>query len=137
MIRSFTPARSRCNFSSRLSSRAWSTNSWKPAMTGGQSEAQTDVRLARARVSKRDDVVAAQDVFAAGEFENQHLVEAGNGREVERVETFHRGEARLTDAPFDNAPFPIDEFQFDQSQEIGRVIDPLARRFSGHLVVLA
>ena len=39
---------------------------------------------------KRDDVVAAQDVFAAGEFESQHLVEAGNGCEVECVEALSR-----------------------------------------------
>jgi len=96
-----------------------------------------DVRLARAGVAERDDVVAAQDVFAAREFENQHLVEAGNDREVERVEALDRRKARLANAPFDNAPFPIDEFQLDQSQEIGSVIDPLARRFPGHLVVLA
>src|SRR5277367_3838827 len=98
MIRSFTPAKSRCNFSSRRRE-----GDREALLAGRQSEAQTDVRLARAGVAKRDDVVAAQDVFAAGEFENQHLVEAGNGREVECVEALHRGKARLTDAPFDNA----------------------------------
>ena len=46
--------------------------------------------LPRAGVAKRDDVVAAQDVFAAGEFENQHLVEAANGCEVECVEAHSR-----------------------------------------------
>jgi len=46
--------------------------------------------LPRAGVAKRDDVVAAQDVFAAGEFENQHLVAAGNGCEVECVEAHSR-----------------------------------------------
>src|SRR5665648_664467 len=102
-----------------------------------ESKAQSDVRLARAGVAERDDVVAAQDVFTAGEFENQHLVEAGDRYEVERIEALHRWKARLANAPFDDTPLLVDEFQFDQSQQIGRVINPLARGLPGHLVVLA
>src|SRR5665647_2542796 len=106
-------------------------------LAGRESKAQSDVRLARAGVAERDDVVAAQDIFTAGEFENQHLVEAGDRHEVERIEALHRWKARLANAPFDDPPLPVDEFQFDQSQQIGRVIDPLARGLPGHLVILA
>jgi len=53
----------------------------EPPLAGVQAEAQGDVALAGAAVAKRDDVLAPQDVFAARQFEDQHLVEAGNDGE--------------------------------------------------------
>ena len=93
--------------------------------------------LARATVAQNNDVLAAQDILAAGEFEDEHLVERGDGGEVERVEALHRREPRRTDAPFDRAALAVDEFELDQPQQITRMIDAIAGAFACDLVVLA
>src|SRR5471030_1194616 len=96
MISSFTAARSRCSFSSRLSSRASISWCTRPAAV----------------------VKATEKPFW-------------------HIEALYRRKARLANAPFDDPPLPVDELQFDQTQQIGRVIDPLARGLPGHLVILA
>ena len=39
----------------------------KAALTGGEAEGQADMRLSRAAVAQSDNVVAGDDIFAAGE----------------------------------------------------------------------
>ena len=49
-------------------------------LAGGKAKRERDMGLAGAAVAERDDVLAAQDELAAGEFEHQHLVEAREWR---------------------------------------------------------
>ena len=88
MISSFTALSSRGSLGRRRSSRAsisWLTSDaavvhatvnpfWQAA------QAERDMGLAGATVAQREDVLAAQDILAAGEFEDEHLVEAGGSR---------------------------------------------------------
>jgi hypothetical protein len=64
--------------------------------------------LAGAAVADRDHVLAASDVLAAGNLQDQGLVERGDRREVETVEAFHRREPRLFDAALDHSAFSLD-----------------------------
>lgn len=48
---------------------------------------------------------------------------------------FETNGERCLDPPFDHAPFPVDEFQFDQAGQELDVIAPLGRAESGLLVV--
>lgn len=83
--------------------------------------------LAGSAVSDRDDVVARGDVLAAGEFQRQRLVERGDGGEVEGVEALHRGKARGANAALDRAAFAVDQFEFDETQQIADMIVSVAR----------
>ena len=62
---------------------------------------------------------------------------AGDGQEVEGVERCGRGEARGSDAPLDQAPFAVDEFQFDQTQQVADAVDALLGALLRHALVLA
>ncbi len=104
-------------------------------LAGGQPESQRHMRLSGARVAKCDDVLPAQDKLAAGKFQHQHLVEAGDRREVEGVEAFDRREPRRLDPPFDHAPFPVDQLELDEAKQIAGMIDAVAGAFPSHLVV--
>ena len=95
------------------------------------------MRLAGAGVAERNDVLAPQNIFAACEFEHEHLVQAWDDREVERVEALGRREPGLADPPFDNPPLSVDEFQFNKPQKITGVINPITGTLTRHLVVLA
>ena len=55
------------------------------ALTSGEAEPQTDMRLARAGITQSNYVVAGDDIFAAEEFESERLVERRDGSEIERV----------------------------------------------------
>jgi len=93
--------------------------------------------LAGTAVAERDDVLPAQDELAAPEFQHQHLVEARDGGEVEGVEALHRRELRGTDAALDNATLAVDQFQFQQPEQVAAMIDAALRALARHLVVLA
>jgi hypothetical protein len=66
------------------------------------------VALAGAAVAQGDDGLAAQEARAAGEFQDQHLVQAGDGGEVERVEARHGREPGRGDAPLDRAALTVE-----------------------------
>ena len=72
-----------------------------------------------------------------GELQDQCLVERRDRREVETVEAFYRREPCLLDAAFDHPPFPVDEFEFGQAQQVTRVVDALGGALLGELVVFA
>ena len=96
------------------------------------------MRLAGAAVADRDHVVAASDVLAAGELQDQSLVERRDRREVETVEAFHRREPCLLDAALDHSPFPLDQFEFGQAQQqVARMVDALGGALLGELVICA
>ena len=54
-------------------------------LTGRQPQSESNVSLSGAAVADRDRVLAASNVFAAGEFQDQCLVERGDRGEVETV----------------------------------------------------
>jgi hypothetical protein len=84
-----------------------------------------------AAVADRDRIVAASNVFAAGEFQDQCLVERRDRGEVETVEAFHRREPCLPDAALDHPPFPVDQFEFGQAQQIAGMVDALGGALLG------
>src|SRR5262249_42844827 len=94
-------------------------------LTASQPQSERNVRLPSAAVADRDRVLAASDVLAAGEFQDQCLVERRDRREVETVEAFDRREPCLLDAALDHSPFPVDQFEFGQAQQIAGMVDPL------------
>ena len=63
-------------------------------LAGRQAETEGDVGLAGPTVAERDEVLAALDVLAAGQLQDQRLVERGDDLEVEAVEALDHGEAR-------------------------------------------
>jgi hypothetical protein len=95
------------------------------------------VRLAGAAVADRDDVLAARNVLAAGELQDQGLVERRDRREVETVEAFHRRKPCLLDAALDHPAFPLDQLEFSQAQQIAGMVDALGGALLGELVVFA
>ena len=127
MISSLYPASWRCRRSRRFSS----------LLAGRQPQAQGDVRLAGAGVADRDDVLAPRDVFRAGEFQHQGLVERGERQEVKAVEAFDGREPGLLDAPLDHPPFPLDQFELGKAQQVAGVVDAFAGTLPGKLVILA
>jgi hypothetical protein len=95
------------------------------------------MRLAGAAVAESNNIVAGDDIFTTGQFENERLVERWNGSEVERIETLHRGKAGGADAALDHAPFAIDEFGLGEAQKIAGMIEPLTGGFRGNFVIFA
>src|SRR3546814_17706924 len=86
-----------------------------------QSEPQRYVRLSGALWPQSDGVLTPLDPLAARHLEHLHLVEPGDGGEVEAVEAFDGGEARGLDAPLDHATLPVDHFPLDEAvEESGR-----------------
>ena len=77
-------------------------------VAGRQAETEGDVGLAGPTVAERDEVLAALDVLAAGQLQDQRLVERGDDLEVEAVEALDHGEARRLDAPLDHAALAVD-----------------------------
>jgi hypothetical protein len=92
--------------------------------------------LAGPRVAERDDVLPAQDELAAGQFEHQHLVEAGKGREVEGVEALHGREPGGPDPSLDGAALPVDQLQLDQAQQVAGMVNALPGALARDPVVL-
>ena len=66
-------------------------------LAGRQAETAGDVGLAGPTVAKRDEVLAALDVRAAGQLPDQRLVERRDGLEVEGIGALDHGEARRLD----------------------------------------
>ncbi len=95
------------------------------------------MRLAGAAVAQRNDVLAAQDIFAAGQLKDEHLVQPGDGGEVERVEALCGRETRGTDAPFHRPGFAVYQFELDQAQQIARMVNAITGAFAGDLVKFA
>src|SRR5258705_5283559 len=106
-------------------------------LAGGQPQSKSNVRLPSAAVADRDHVLAASEVFAAGELQDQCLVERRDRREVETVEAFDRREACLLNAALDHPSFPVDQFKFGQTQQVARMVNAFGGALLGELVVFA
>ena len=82
-----------------------------------------------------DDVLPALDVFAAGQFQHQCLVQRRDGWEVEGVQAFHGGEAGGADPPLHHALVPVDELKLGQSEQVLGMIHTLGGALRGQLPV--
>ncbi len=71
----------------------------------------------------RDDVLTAQDVFAAGQLQDEHFVQRRDRHEVEAIEALHHREACGPDPLFHRTALALDEFQLGKPQKITRMID--------------
>jgi hypothetical protein len=106
-------------------------------LTGCQPEPESDVGLAGAAWPKRDHVLPLLEVGAAGELQDQHLVQGRDGGEVEAVQALDRREAGRADAPLDHPPLAFQELELGKTQQVGGMVDTLRRALPGELVVLA
>ena len=119
-------------------------------LAGRQAETEGDVGLAGPTVAERDEVLAALDVLAAGQLQDQRLVERGDDLEVEADplpgracaaclggEALDHGEARRLDAPLDHAALAVDQLELGESQQVADVINAFRGALPGDLVVLA
>jgi hypothetical protein len=106
-------------------------------LAGSQPESEGDMGLAGAAWPERDHVLPLLEVGAAGELQDQHLVQGRDSGEVEAVQALHRWEAGLADAPLDHPPLALQELKLGQAQQVGGVVDTLRRTLPGELVVLA
>ena len=107
------------------------------ALAGRQAESQGDVGLAGTAVAERDDVLPRHDVFTAGQFEDQWLVQRRDGGEVEGLQGFDGGEPCGTDPSFHHAALAVDQFEFRQTQKVARMVEPLLSSLTCNLLVLA
>ena len=82
-----------------------------------------------------DGVLPPLDPFAPGQFQHLHLVQAGDGLEVEAVEALDGRERCCLDAALDHPPLAIDQFQFYQPGEELHMVQPLGRTMARQLVV--
>ena len=98
------------------------------ALTRREAKRQARMRLAGPAVAQSNYVLAGDEIFATGQFENERLVERGNRGEVECVETLHCRKMRGADAPFDHPSFAIDEFELGEAECVSACnFDPLTR----------
>src|SRR3954466_4700461 len=119
-------------------------------LTRRQAERQSDVALARARIAKRDHILPGQDVLASGEVQNEHLVQARDGRKIEAVQALHGREPRLADPPLGHPPLALQQLKLQQlklqqlklqqlklrqPEQIAGMIDALARALARDLLV--
>ncbi len=90
--------------------------------------------LAGAAVADGDDVLAALDVCTAGHFHHQHLVKR---REVEGVQTLHRGESGGADPLLHHALVAVDELRSGEAQQVPGMVHTPCGALGGHLPVLS
>ena len=89
----------------------------QPPLARGQSQSLGHVSRPGAARSQSDDVLAPLDSFTSGELEHLDLAECRDRFELEAVQTLDGGKLRRPDAPLDQAPFAVDELEFDQTRE--------------------
>ncbi len=104
------------------------------ARLGTQSRGQ--VGLAGPGVPDHEHVLALVDVLAAGQLCDQHLVDRGAGSEVERVEGLDVREPGGLQAPLGRALLAVQEFEFQELAQVGKVVDVVGGRLGGHLLAL-
>src|SRR3974390_2913217 len=95
------------------------------------------MRLARAAVAGRCDVLTTSDILRAGEFQHQGLVEGRQRLEVEAIEAFDGWELRFLNPPLDRPPFPFNQLQFDKPQQVADMVDALGGALTSELVIFA
>ncbi len=150
-MRSCWPASVFCSLGTRFSSRA-SINSCMMAaavakrtlirrsdipLAGGEADRGGDVGLAGAARSQGDDVVVAGNELSPGAIEHALLVEAGDGLEIEALQTLDRRELGGLDPVIDHPGFAVEELEFDQPGQMAHMVDVIAGALSRQLLMLA
>jgi hypothetical protein len=107
------------------------------SLAGGEAKPEGDVGLAGAAVAERDHVLPLLHVAAAGELQDQHLVQGRDRGEVEAVQALDRREVGLADTPLDHPPLAVEQLELGQAQQVGDVVHAFRRALPGQLVMLA
>ena len=97
------------------------------ALASGKPKRQRDMGLASPAVAQRDDILAASDILAAGEFQHEHLVEAGDGGEIECLEVLDRRKPCLA----------VEKLKLDEAQQVTDMVDAIAGGLARDLLVSA
>jgi hypothetical protein len=95
------------------------------------------VALARAARPQGDDVLVPCDELASGEIEDEFLVQAGDGVEVEALEALDRREPGGLDPTVDHPGFAVEQLELDQARQIANMIDTFLGALAGQLLMLA
>jgi hypothetical protein len=66
-----------------------------------------------------------RSILTLGQFQHLHLVELGDGGEVEAVQAFDDGEFGPLDAALDLAAIPFDHLPFGKPEQVSDMIDTL------------
>ena len=93
--------------------------------------------LAGTAVADGDDVLPMLDVFTAGQLQHRGLVQRGDGRKVEGVQTLDGGEAGGPDPALHHALVAVDELQFGQPEQVLGMVHALDGTLGGQLGVLS
>ena len=104
-----------------------------PTLAGGLAQPQGHMSLAGAAVTDGDDVLTALYVFATGQLNHHSLIHRWDGREVEGVQAFHRGEAGGPDPTLHHWLVPVDELKRSQPEQVLGMIHTLGGAPRGHL----
>ena len=145
MISSFTALSSRCSLGRRRSSRAsisWLTSDaavvhatvnpfWQAARPSAI-WVLPEPLLPSARMFSRRRIYSQR-----ASSRTSILLRLGDRGEVERVEALGRREPCGADAPFDRPSLAIDQFEFEQPQQVTRMIDAARGALAGDFVILA
>ena len=99
-------------------------------------ERRGQVGLAGPGVPDHQDVLPLVDVLAAGQLGDQHLVDRGPGGEVEGVERLDGREPCGLQAPFGRALLPVEEFELQELEQVGEVVDVVGGGLGRHLLAL-
>ena len=147
MTSSFTALSSRCSLSRRRSSRAsisWLTSDaavvnatvnffWQAARPSASAIWVLPVPLLpSARMFSRRRIYSQR-----ASSRTSILLRLGDRGEVERVEALGHREPCGADAPFDRPSLAIDQFEFEQPQQVTRMIDAARGALAGDFVILA
>ena len=92
--------------------------------------------LAGTAVAECDHVLAAINVRAPCQVQDQHFVERRNSLEVEALQALNRREPSLSDPPLDHPALTIDQFQFGKAQQIPDMIGAFCGTLASQFVVL-
>ena len=106
-------------------------------LASGEAECESDMSLSDAAWAQQDRVLAAVDVIASGEIQDEHLVEAWDGLEVEALELFDDGEAGLPDAPLDQATLAVDHLHLHQPGQELHMVQAVCRALARQFLVFA
>jgi hypothetical protein len=97
------------------------------ALASGEPERERDMGLAGSAIAEGDEVLAASDILAAGKLQHEHLVEAGDGGEIECLEVLDRRKPCLA----------VEKLKLDEAQQVTDMVDAIAGGLARDLLVSA
>ncbi len=106
-------------------------------LAGGKAKAERQVGFSGAGVADGNDIFSAVDEAAARKIHDQWFVEGGECEKVEGIEALGDGEMRGLDATFDETSFAIDQFHFDEAQQVANMVDTLTGALPGEALIFS